>query len=45
MDDKDEKVEKKVETKVKKLTAFELERIAARQRLHEANVRAYLVGR
>lgn len=40
----DEKKDVKVATS-KKPTALELERLAARQRLHEANVRAYLVSR
>lgn len=46
-DKKDEvKVEPKMVTKpIRKPTALELERLAARQRLHEANVRSYLVGR
>ena len=34
-----------VATPIKKLTAFELERIAARQRLHEEEVHRYLASR
>lgn len=43
---KEVKAEEKVVTKpIKKPTAFELERLAARQRMHEEEVRRYLVGR
>ncbi len=36
---------KAVVTPIKKLTAFERERIAARQRMHEEEARRYLASR